>query len=386
MTNCTIVLLSWSRPGNIDKIITTYHHYGCVEEIIIWNNNPAVCIHNTLPKVKVINGNQDLGLNTRFAAALMSQNRCVIVHDDDLMLSENNIIGLIKGFETDYTRIYTYEGRNLIGGAYNYSGQCRIEKVLEPTEADVALTRATCFDKLLASEYFKLSDVLFYDVSICLNGEDILLSYISKNVHGKKPLVLPLADDGYVELPAKVDEKISTRPGFLEERNKIVQRCELILPTPGYPPHKNSIFGAGFYPFGYFDNSTCYNSPFTKLLVKKDSGINYLSQQSSPDHDFMVGTIVLNNPVWITKHLSLSLFFKNAAAPLKIQLGCIYGDQVETKSIQLEPLGLNQTNQILISLDDLKIQHGFALTDIKFVISNKRQNLELCIVNLSYDD
>jgi hypothetical protein len=397
MTKCSVVLLSWHRPKNINSIIEKYNNYSIIEEIIVWNNNNLFLINSNLSKVKIINTNKDLGLNSRFSAALLCQNRCVIVHDDDLMLSEPNIKGLVDAFTSDYCRVYTYEGRNLIDNSYtNVPGPGRIEKVSSSTEVDICLTRATCFDKNLAAEYLRLSDVVFYDTSICLNAEDILLSYISKNYFGKKPLVIPIPDmDGYIELPAVEETKISTRSNFIDERNKIINRCQIILPEPDYENKPNTIFGPGTYPNGYYEESTCYNGLYSKILVKDNNGIRYLSISSDPSYQYSVASILLKKPVRILNNLLFSLFFKTNSFPLEMQFSFLLNNKTyESKRVLLREISVNYIEEYELTPKDIIADlipeqtdfSDFMLCEIKFIIHNDNKNCELCVVDLSYDN
>jgi hypothetical protein len=397
MTKCSIVILSWSRPKNINSIIEKYNSYSIVEEIIVWNNNSLFLIHSNLSKVKIINTNKDLGLNSRFSAALLCKNRCIIVHDDDLMLSETNIKGLVDGFTSDYCRVYTYEGRKLVDNSYtNIPGPGRIERVSSPTEVDICLTRATCFDKNLAAEYLRLSDVAFYDTDICLNAEDILLSYISTSYFGKKPLVIPIPDiEGYVELPAELETKISTRLNFISERNKIINRCQIILPEPNYENKPNTIFGPGSYPNGYYEESTCYNSRYSKILVKDNNGIRYLSIDSDPSYKYATATILLNKPINVLNNLLFSLFFRTNSVPLEIQFSFLLNNKAyESKRVLLREISINYIEEYELTpkeiIADLIPEQtdfsDFILSEIKFIIHNDNKHCELCVVDLSYDN
>ena len=397
MTKCSIVILSWNRPKNINSIIEKYNNYSIVEEIIVWNNNNLFLINSNLSKVKIINTNKDLGLNSRFSAALLCKNRCIVVHDDDLILSEPNIKGLVDAFTSDYCRVYTYEGRNLVNNLYtNIPGPGRIEKVSSPTEVDICLTRATCFDKNLAAEYLRLSDIVFYDTDICLNAEDILLSYISTNYFGKNPLVIPIPDiDGYEELPAEVDTKISTRPNFISERNKTINRCQIILPKPTYENKPNTIFGPGSYPNGYYEDSICYNSTYSKILVKDSSGIRYLSIDNDPSYDYSCGTILLTKPVNILKNLLLTLFFRTNSVPVEAQFSfTLNNHNYESNRILFRQISVNYVEQYEISPEDIVAGlvpeqtdfSDFMLSEIKLIIHNNEKKCELCIADLSYDN
>jgi len=319
-------MMSWTRPANVNKIIEAYEGYAVVDEIIVWNNNKSLFVSDLgLSKVKVLNCNVDFGLDSRFVGSILAKNRCVIVHDDDLALSEKNIKNLVRNFEIDHTRVYTYEGRIPQQGAYTCApGPGRIEDVLEPTEVPIALTRSTCFDKLYAAEYAKLSDTMFYDVYANLNGEDIVFSYLTTHLSGKMPLVLPIPDkEGYIELPSSHEEKISTRKNFIERRTELVQRCEVILPLPKYPAlssNKFVFFGAGNYPFAYYNDSFNMNSNFKKLLAKESNGIKYLSLKVPSGFSYSISTIICNIDIDPKDLINLTMFYKGGINPTEVSI------------------------------------------------------------------
>ena len=394
MTKCSIVMMSWERPENINKILSVYQDYNSIDEIIVWNNHPHFYISNlNLSKVKVLNSSTDFGLNTRFIGALLATNRCIITHDDDILLSEINIKNLIHNFEKDYTRIYTYEGRIPQDGIYTCApGPGRIENVKEPTEVDIVLTRTTCFDKLYAAEYCKLSDVVFYDVNTNLNGEDIVFSYITSHLSGKKPLVLPIPDkQGYIELPAPIETKISTRPSFIERRRDLVNRCQLLFPTPKYPTpddKKTTFFGNGFYPYAYYKDSFIVNSDYKKLLIKDDlNGIKYLSCNTTNKYDWTIFYIDTNSRISANDKVVIKGFFKDQLIPIDLELNFLDKDlETNTDRIRLE-IGVDFTSEISLSIKDyFDCSDESILTSVKFVLYTKNKPCsELCLTEFSLD-
>jgi hypothetical protein len=391
MTKCSIVMMSWERPENINKILLIYQEYNCIDEIIIWNNHPHFYISNlNLSKVKVLNSSTDFGLNTRFIGALLATNRCIITHDDDILLSEINIKNLIMHFERDYTRIYTYEGRIPQDGIYTCApGPGRIEDVKEATEVDVVLTRTTCFDKMYAAEYCKLSDVVFYDVNTNLNGEDIVFSYITSNLSGKKPIVLPIPDkNGYIELPAPINTKISTRPNFIERRTNLINRCKLLFPTPQYPTPDNNqtiFFGNGFYPYAYYKDSFVVNSEYKKLLIKDDlNGIKYLSCNTTDKYDWTIFYVDTNVLIKNTDNIIIRGFFKNRAIPLDIELNFLHQNEEKNTNRIRSPIAENFVSEHKILIKDyIDCKEDTMLTSLKFILYTKnRPCSELCLTEL----
>jgi len=394
MTKCSIVMMSWERPENINKILSAYQDYNSIDEIIVWNNHPHFYISNlNLSKVKVLNSSTDFGLNTRFIGALLAINRCIITHDDDILLSEINIKNLIHNFEKDYTRIYTYEGRIPQDGIYTCApGPGRVDNVKEPTEVDIVLTRTTCFDKLYAAEYCKLSDVVFYDVNTNLNGEDIVFSYITSHLSGKKPLVLPIPDkEGYIELPAPIETKISTRPSFIERRRDLVNRCQLLFPTPQYPTpenNKTTFFGNGFYPYAYYRDSFIINSDYKKLLIKDDlNGIKYLSCNTTNKYDWTIFYIDTNSNISSDDKIVIKGFFKDVLIPVDLELNFLDKNlETNTDRIRLE-IGADFISEISLKIGDyFRCSDETILTSVKFVLYTKnRPCSELCLTEFSLD-
>ena len=82
MKNVTGVMLNWKRPTNVARILAGWQASGFVTEAIVWNNNPAATFRH--PWARVINAAQDLGLYTRFVAACLAENECILIQDDDL--------------------------------------------------------------------------------------------------------------------------------------------------------------------------------------------------------------------------------------------------------------------------------------------------------------
>jgi hypothetical protein len=383
-------MMSWVRPENLNKIIETYDGYEVVGEIIVWNNNKHLFASDLgLNKVKVLNCSVDFGLDSRFVGSMLAKNRCVIVHDDDLILSERNIKNLVRNFEMDHTRIYTYEGRVPQGGEYTcVPGPGRVEDVAEPTEVPISLTRSACFDRLYAAEYAKLCDTMFYDVYTNLNGEDIVFSYLTSHLSGKMPMVLPVPDkDGYVELPSSQEEKISTRKNFTERRTELVKRCEIVLPLPKYPPpipKKFVFFGAGNYPFAYLGESFNINSRFKKMLVKESNGIKYLSFNVS-SYIHSISTIKCDLKIGPNDVLNLGMFYKGDSIFTEVSIFVeLNGKGKESNRISVD-VKENIPNNISIQVSDFfdDIDSG-VLKRIELISHNpEKSEKELCISEIS---
>ena len=132
----SVVLLSWQRSPSVRRICTQLGCYGLVDDVIVWNNNPDEHLDLPGPKMRSINSSCDLGLFTRFAAASLARNPCILFHDDDLYASE----GVLNQFYVQWSRrpevCHTLFGRNS-----SISGQYSTDLAFGPVE--IALTRYT---------------------------------------------------------------------------------------------------------------------------------------------------------------------------------------------------------------------------------------------------
>jgi GT2 family glycosyltransferase len=100
----TACLVSWKRPQNLRIIVEALNQVGCIDEILVWNNNPEVELELRGPKTRVIqspDGNQNC--YGRFLCAAQARNSVIYVQDDDAL--NQDIVGLYSQFLRDPTRI-----------------------------------------------------------------------------------------------------------------------------------------------------------------------------------------------------------------------------------------------------------------------------------------
>lgn len=221
----TVVILNWQRPANVRVILDSYVAYRRVSQIIVWNNNDGETFTYDHPKVRLILS-AELGLNTRWAAALLAENDCVIVADDDLIADESTIEGLIENYRHDPDRAYTLHGRNPTP-ANDYA--LHVEHVREPTEAMMHLTRLTCIARQHVAHYFVALEELGLRIDPATGGgEDIVMSFALTRATGKRPLVVP---GRYRDLLAA--GAIANRHGPQQQhRTQIMRRCQAWLAGP----------------------------------------------------------------------------------------------------------------------------------------------------------
>lgn len=218
----TVVLLNWQRPSNVRTILDAYTRYRRVAEIIVWNNNPETTFSYGHAKVRSINSSE-LGLSTRWAAALIASYPCVVVADDDLLADEGTIDRLIEWHRKDPDRAYTLHGRN---PTPDNEYAAHVDHVRRPTEATMHLTRLTCLDRRHVPRYFLALEELGLRIdSASGGGEDIVMSFALTRTTGKRPLVVP---GTYRDLLAP--NGLANRYGSQRHnRTLIMRRCQAWL-------------------------------------------------------------------------------------------------------------------------------------------------------------
>lgn len=221
----TAIILNWKRPENIPKILLALRQCDLVDEIIIWNNNPEIKLALG-EDVCVINSSRDLGLFTRFSAALLAKNDGILFQDDDVVLDGNKIRQLYKHWQSDPEVCHAAFGRRCAVGPYN--------KINAWGDVDVVLTKAVvvhkkvCLQAAVNTQY--VEDIPGKPVG---NGEDILLSYTAMSMSGKynRAHNLFLVEE-------KQDSKIAIsqrEPTHMVHRDRILKRCQKLFASPRKP-------------------------------------------------------------------------------------------------------------------------------------------------------
>lgn len=96
-------LVSWKRPQNIPIIVRALRRVECIDEILVWNNNPDVKLELSDGNARVIQSPENLNCYGRFACAAQARNPVIYVQDDDAL--NHDVQGLYDQFLRDPTRI-----------------------------------------------------------------------------------------------------------------------------------------------------------------------------------------------------------------------------------------------------------------------------------------
>ena len=173
MSGVTGVLLNWKRPDNVARIVAGWRASGIVDEGIVWNNNPDVTL-SLDGWATVVNATRDLGLYTRFTAACLARNECVLIQDDDILLPAESIATLHEAWRSRPDILHGVFGR-----APNARGRYVVRDLIG-ADVPVVLTRALLTHRLHAARFFEFAaafEALQRGGRPQGNGEDILFSY-----------------------------------------------------------------------------------------------------------------------------------------------------------------------------------------------------------------
>ena len=219
----SLVVLSWKRVENIQRIIDEYEGFDLIGEIIIWNNNMRLMIRSS-PKTRVIYSTEDFGMRTRFAAALFATNNCILLHDDDTLLPLSTIEGLYDAWRKDPDVMHG------LWGCVPKPDNTYSLYLEPPAEADIIVGRCMVLDQRYCREFFLVErdHPAPIDHSAPHGCEDILMSYLVMRSSGRRNRCHAL---DYVDLPN--DNAICKRPLHYEHRTEFMQRCQDWLSESG---------------------------------------------------------------------------------------------------------------------------------------------------------
>lgn len=216
----SVVLLSWQRTPSVRRICAQLEHCGLVDEVIVWNNNPGEHLELPGAKVRAINCSRDLGLFTRFAAASLARNPCILFHDDDLDAPE----AVLNQLHVQWLRrpevCHTLFGRNS-----SAAGHYTTDLAFGPVE--IALTRYTMVHRNVCAHALahtpRFADLPGVPVG---NGEDIILSYAAMALSGRPNQAHRLPANELGQDAASIHLRY---PAHIDHRTRIIGRCREVF-------------------------------------------------------------------------------------------------------------------------------------------------------------
>lgn len=95
-------LLSWKRPGNLQKIVDNLERHDFIDEVLVWNNNPDVRLSLHGRNVRVIDSREKICYG-RYLCAAEARHETIYVQDDDVLV--HNVPAIYREFLADPSRI-----------------------------------------------------------------------------------------------------------------------------------------------------------------------------------------------------------------------------------------------------------------------------------------
>jgi hypothetical protein len=166
-------------------------NFNYISEIIVSNGKSNTAVYFKNESKIVVNDDYNeidnkYGLDCRFINCLKAKNDKVIIIDDDLNISQDELYKVILKYQENPNKIVGIFGRNITKNN-EYDWNDRYDDV------DIILTRLLIVDKKICSLFFickPLIEHIYKNGKPYGNGEDIFLSFIANIYYGNKNLCL----------------------------------------------------------------------------------------------------------------------------------------------------------------------------------------------------
>ena len=232
LPKATVILLSFKRPQNMDRIVRICLAARFVERVIVSNNNPEVDLRDWIgidsDRLQLIAQPKPTPPGVRVSLARKAGGRHFISIDDDVFLSPGQLHRLYRAYLSDPSV------------PHGFHGQCWEEAeregglggvVLGDKRVDV-LNRAYFFSESQLTEFERLAALLHLGPPEAIrNGEDVLLSFCGERrprIHGIGPVLeCPTSDRAGIA--------VWREPGFQKTRVQLFQSLRTLKPLDADP-------------------------------------------------------------------------------------------------------------------------------------------------------
>jgi hypothetical protein len=189
----SVVIMSFARPENV-RFLTEWYltepaFRGVIREVLIWNAKPSldalVDLETTYgDRVRVLRASPDLGLHSRYAAALLAREPVVFMQDDDIMTRAGMVREILARHSAQPDVIHGLWAR--------FPNKHHPYPVHSPdgsTSAPIILTKVLVARRELFAQFFTVEPFfapLARTSKPVWNGEDIVLSLAVLRRNGGK--------------------------------------------------------------------------------------------------------------------------------------------------------------------------------------------------------
>jgi hypothetical protein len=222
----SVVLLSYKRPRNIQKILSAVVLCDFVDEIVISNNNPEVDLGRFIsiedPRITLIPQNRRRYPSVRLELSQKARSHHVLAIDDDIFLEAEQIRGLFEHLLGQPAVPHGLGGEIFSASADPTPSTVVYKRRETPVEA---LLWMFAYTKDHVRRYFELLDALGIKNDELVWSEDVPLSFAGLG----PPLIHDL---GRVHAcPSENEEGVATwrNEGFFAHRVELVKRLRELL-------------------------------------------------------------------------------------------------------------------------------------------------------------
>jgi hypothetical protein len=213
----SLIILNFKRPDNVIKIINNIKTFKYIDEIIVSNGKLDTAIRLNDEKIVIYDDyntiNNIYSLDRRFICGLRAKNDNIIIIDDDIYITEDELYKLVTEYNKNTKRIVGKWGRNLNKGEYEYKDI--------NGETDIVLTKLLICKRNLCSLFFickPLIETIYKNGVPYGNGEDIFFSFIVSIYYNNKHYCN--TDINAKELP-QMAVAVGSNPGHLNYRRTL---------------------------------------------------------------------------------------------------------------------------------------------------------------------
>lgn len=225
---CTVILLNWRRPFNIELQLQIALACDFVGEVILSNNNPECdldrYVRSADPRIRRIDHPVRRYASVRFEVARAARHSYVLAVDDDVFPRPAQLRRLFEALVGDPQRPHGFGGQIYPESfpADRGSGAKRRKRLVYREEREVdSLVWAFAFTREVNERYFDLLGRIGETNDTITTSEDVPLSFA-----GHAPALVH--DFGrIVHCPSSHDDDVATyrQAGFAERRKSLVVSC-----------------------------------------------------------------------------------------------------------------------------------------------------------------